>query len=64
MLYPFRVPRLLQMAFPDVIWKENNTDSQRVYLTFDDGPDPKSTPVLIDILEKYKVTASHFLMGK
>jgi peptidoglycan/xylan/chitin deacetylase (PgdA/CDA1 family) len=33
-------------------------------LTFDDGPDPESTPHLIDALAKAGATATHFLLGE
>ena len=35
-----------------------------VYLTFDDGPDPKVTPHILALLKKYKVKATFFVMGK
>lgn len=34
-----------------------------VYLTFDDGPDPDNTPVILDILRQYGVKATFFLIG-
>src|SRR5258707_6212562 len=33
-------------------------------LTFDDGPDPKFTPAILDILKKENVTATFFIIGK
>lgn len=33
-------------------------------LTFDDGPNPEWTPQLIDILARYKVRATFFLVGR
>lgn len=33
-------------------------------LTFDDGPDPALTPLVLDILRKHDVKASFFLLGK
>jgi peptidoglycan-N-acetylglucosamine deacetylase len=35
-----------------------------VYLTFDDGPDPQFTPRLLDLLERFQVTASFFVVGR
>ncbi len=40
------------------------TDKKVVALTFDDGPDPQFTPVLLDVLEKHKVQATFFVMGQ
>jgi cellulose synthase/poly-beta-1,6-N-acetylglucosamine synthase-like glycosyltransferase/peptidoglycan/xylan/chitin deacetylase (PgdA/CDA1 family)/spore germination protein YaaH len=34
-----------------------------VALTFDDGPDPTWTPMVLDILKKYNVKATFFLVG-
>jgi peptidoglycan/xylan/chitin deacetylase (PgdA/CDA1 family) len=34
-----------------------------VALTFDDGPDPKSTPAFLDLLARHRVRATFFLLG-
>ena len=34
-----------------------------VYLTFDDGPIPESTPVILDILRRYGIKATFFMVG-
>jgi len=39
-------------------------DEKPVALTFDDGPHPEYTPRLLEIMEKYGVQATFFLMGK
>jgi peptidoglycan/xylan/chitin deacetylase (PgdA/CDA1 family) len=36
----------------------------RVSLTFDDGPDPVSTPRLLEVLEEHQVKAAFFLIGR
>lgn len=33
-------------------------------LTFDDGPNPRWTPLLLDVLARYDVRATFFMMGK
>ncbi len=33
-------------------------------LTFDDGPNPAVTPVLLDLFERYNVRASFFMIGR
>jgi peptidoglycan/xylan/chitin deacetylase (PgdA/CDA1 family) len=38
-------------------------DPGHVALTFDDGPDPKSTPLFLDLLDKRGVKATFFLLG-
>ena len=35
-----------------------------IYLTFDDGPDPVSTPAVLDVLAKHGAIATFFLVGK
>jgi cellulose synthase/poly-beta-1,6-N-acetylglucosamine synthase-like glycosyltransferase/peptidoglycan/xylan/chitin deacetylase (PgdA/CDA1 family) len=43
--------------------KYGTTDSMKLVLTFDDGPDPNYTPKILDILSKYHVPASFFIVG-
>lgn len=38
--------------------------SQGIALTFDDGPCPASTPLLLELLEKYHLSATFFVIGK
>ena len=33
-------------------------------LTFDDGPNPRLTPKLLTLLDKYRVPATFFVLGK
>ncbi|HEL1587098.1 TPA: polysaccharide deacetylase family protein [Streptococcus suis] len=35
-----------------------------IALTFDDGPNPATTPLVLDILKKYQVKATFFVLGK
>jgi cellulose synthase/poly-beta-1,6-N-acetylglucosamine synthase-like glycosyltransferase/peptidoglycan/xylan/chitin deacetylase (PgdA/CDA1 family)/spore germination protein YaaH len=37
---------------------------KEVALSFDDGPDPKWTPIILDILKKYHVTGTFFMIGE
>lgn len=39
------------------------SDKKQVALTFDDGPDPKYTREILDILKKYNVKATFFVVG-
>lgn len=34
-----------------------------VYLTFDDGPIPEATPEILDILDRYQIKATFFMVG-
>lgn len=38
--------------------------TKKVVLTFDDGPDAVNTPVLLDILKKYQVKATFFMLSE
>jgi peptidoglycan/xylan/chitin deacetylase (PgdA/CDA1 family) len=37
---------------------------REICLTFDDGPDPKVTPQVLDLLDRHDVTASFFCVGE
>ena len=39
------------------------TSEKKLYLTFDDGPDPVSTPRLLDFLRKHEISALFFCNG-
>lgn len=40
------------------------TEGSGVALTFDDGPDPKWTPILLDLLKAHDAKATFFVVGK
>lgn len=37
--------------------------SKAVYLTFDDGPIPEATPFILDVLDRYDIKATFFVVG-
>ena len=50
----------------DESWKEYNPaqpGEKVIALTFDDGPHNKNTNAILDVLEKYKVKATFFMVG-
>lgn len=57
---PF-VPRL--NFFLPIITR-GNQGGDSVAITFDDGPDPKTTPLLLDLLKKKSVRAAFFVVGE
>ena len=47
----------LRWLFPKAIWRMNKNE-RAVYLTFDDGPIPESTPFILDTLRRYGAKAT------
>jgi peptidoglycan/xylan/chitin deacetylase (PgdA/CDA1 family) len=59
----FRPWFIIRWLFPDALFRIKT--GNRVYcLTFDDGPDPASTPGLLDLLDKFNVKAIFFCTGR
>ena len=42
----------------------NSDEPKGMWLTFDDGPDPETTPMILELLEKAGVRATFFLIGE
>lgn len=55
-------PQLPERGSHRVIWAID-TDEPVASLTFDDGPDPEFTPQILDILGRYDVRSTFFMMG-
>lgn len=53
----------LQKQYPNILVLHGSPDQNRVALTFDDGPDIRFTPQVLDVLAKHDVKATFFLMG-
>ncbi len=52
------------MIFPiQNMIRKMNTDEKKIYLTFDDGP-VEFTLVVLDLLKKYKIQATFFVIGQ
>ena len=47
----------------EIIWN-GARDKKLVALTFDDGPHPRFTPKILDVLKKYDAKATFFMLGK
>ena len=43
---------------------QSDTSEKKIAITFDDGPDQKITPQVLDILDKYRAKATFFCIGK
>ncbi|MDF1509584.1 polysaccharide deacetylase family protein [Robertmurraya sp. DFI.2.37] len=54
---------LLQERYPETVVLSGPQTSRMVALTFDDGPDPRFTPQILDILRENGIKATFFLLG-
>lgn len=61
-MYFNKTPILVQRFFSNFIWKLLDHDT--VYLTFDDGPIPEATPIVLDILKSFDAKATFFCVGE
>jgi peptidoglycan/xylan/chitin deacetylase (PgdA/CDA1 family) len=50
------------MARDGVVWHMPRGSPPTVYLTYDDGPNPTTTPDLLDVLARERVVATFFLI--
>lgn len=57
-------PLLYRLLFPEAIWRIKHRGGKPVvYLTFDDGPIPEETPWVLDLLDRYGIKATFFMVG-
>ncbi|BAU27076.1 poly-beta-1,6 N-acetyl-D-glucosamine synthase [Aneurinibacillus soli] len=49
---------------PFQISRYGKAAGKQVVLTFDDGPDPEYTPKILDILDRYHIKGSFFIVGE
>jgi peptidoglycan/xylan/chitin deacetylase (PgdA/CDA1 family) len=47
-----------------MIYYSHPNDRMEIALTFDDGPHPRLTPVILDILAEYGIKATFFMVGE
>jgi peptidoglycan-N-acetylglucosamine deacetylase len=52
----------LRVFYPGATWKVKGKE-KTIYLTFDDGPVPEITPLVLDILDKFNIKATFFCVG-
>jgi peptidoglycan/xylan/chitin deacetylase (PgdA/CDA1 family) len=53
----------LRLKYPQFFRLNGSARESKIALTFDDGPDNKYTPAILDILGKYHVKATFFVLG-
>ncbi len=44
--------------------KQCTSGNDKILITIDDGPDPKDTPTLLDLLDQYQMKAIFFMIGE
>ena len=52
----------LRWLYPKALWRMDRHE-RSVYLTFDDGPIPESTPFILDTLREFNIKATFFMVG-
>lgn len=62
MIQPVRCSGITQK--PEYVYSSHMNDGNKIALTFDDGPHPQYTPLILDILKEYNVHATFFLIGE
>lgn len=63
MFYLVKSPWWLKKLYKQCTWSIKRNDKS-LYLTFDDGPHPLITPLVLDELKRYNAKASFFCIGK
>ena len=56
-------PFFYRLLFTEAIWRILHRGKRVVYLTFDDGPIPEETPWVLDLLDRYGIKATFFMVG-
>ena len=59
-----RPPLCFRLTVPGGLFRRHEPGHQHaVYLTFDDGPIPEVTPWVLDVLDRYGIKATFFMVG-
>ena len=48
----------------EIVYHSRFNDRMEIALSFDDGPHPRLTPVILEILEEYGIKATFFMVGE
>lgn len=61
----YKFPKWLKRFYPGAIWDFSfSSPSKKIYLTFDDGPNPITTDWILETLTAYQAKATFFCIGK
>lgn len=61
-MYLVKTPSIAKSIFSNTLWSVENTE--KIYLTFDDGPIPEVTPFVLDVLNEFNIKATFFCVGE
>lgn len=61
-MYFTEAPTIFKYLYPSYTWNIYD-ETKSIYITFDDGPDPNSTPIILDILKLNNARATFFCSG-
>jgi len=56
-------PDLLRPFLGKLLWRKTSSEKV-IYVTFDDGPVPEVTPLVLDLLDEYNLKATFFCVGE
>jgi peptidoglycan/xylan/chitin deacetylase (PgdA/CDA1 family) len=62
-MFKHTIPSIFPLIASNVTWKVK-TNEKVLYLTFDDGPHPTITPLVLSILDEYNAKATFFCVGE
>lgn len=62
-IYPTRPHALLRSLMKKAVWRVP-TREKKIYLTFDDGPVPEVTPLVLEVLKAHDAKATFFCVGE
>ena len=64
MLNKYRPPSRLKALTSGLLTWEMPAGQNKIYITFDDGPDARVTPSVMGLLDRYQAKATFFLLGR
>lgn len=61
-MYLVKTPNFIRKIYPNnIVWDIPSANS--IFLTFDDGPHPTITPIVLNMLKEYNTKATFFCVG-
>ncbi len=62
-MYIHKTPGWLKLLYPGLIW-DHYGEKRQIYLTFDDGPVPRTTSFVLEALSQFDAKATFFCVGE